>query len=393
MRSELIYPALIAALSLGSAGCKAPAAASASGPPPAPVRVAPATLKTMPVEVRGVGSVEPISTISVKSQVTGTLVAVHFTEGDAVRQGQLLFEIDPRPYEQAVQQAQANIARDQANLLQFEANVARDEAQRVYWEQQARRYTQLSDEGVFSREQADQMKMQADAQIAAVRADKAAIEAARSAIVADQAALARAKVDLSYCRIVSPIDGRTGNLILKQGNVIKATDVELVTINQVQPVYVSFTTTEKNLPEIRARSAQGKLIVHASLQTDPSIHGDGALTFIDNSVDRTTGTIRLKATFANANVAFWPGQFLDVVLTLREQPNSVVIPWAAIQNGQNGNYVFVMKQDNTVELRPVKTGPKVADLISIESGVSAGERVVTEGQVRLAPGIKVRVLS
>jgi multidrug efflux system membrane fusion protein len=246
---------------------------------------------------------------------------------------------------------------------------------------------------VFSREQAEQMRADADAKNEAVRADQAAIESATAAITADSASLGKAKVDLSYCLIRSPIDGRTGNLAIKQGNLVKANDVDLVTILQIQPVYVTFSVPEVQLAEIRSRMKGGRLNVRATPQNVGGAPADGALTFIDNSVDNATGTIKLKATFANAGAEFWPGQFLNVSLKLSERPNSVVIPAAAIQNGQIGNYVFIVKQDGTADLRPVTLGPKAGSEVTIEKGVQAGERVVTEGHVRLVPGTRVRILS
>ena len=382
-------------LALGAVlgGCTAKSNPAPVAAPSAPVRIASAVVRTVPVEVHVVGSVEAYSTIVVKSQVGGILTKVFFKEGDPVRKDDLLFEIDPRSYEQIIKQWEANLVRDQAMLMQAKANLARDLAQQKYAEQQALRYAQLHKEGVFSREQADQMRSDADAKMEAVRADQAAIDSANAAIVADSASLGKAKVDLSYCQIRSPVDGRTGNLAIKQGNLVKATDVELVTILQIQPVYVTFGAPEGQLSEIRARMKSGRLTVHASTQSQGGPSADGTLTFIDNSVDNTTGTIKLKATFSNASAEFWPGQFLNVSLRLSELPNSIVIPAAALQNGQSGNYVFVVKSDDTVEMREVKVGPKAGTDISIEKGIQAGERVVTEGHVRLVPGTRVRILT
>ncbi len=374
-------------------GCTAKSNPAPVAAPAAPVRIASVTVKTVPVEVQVVGSVEAYSTIVVKSQVGGILTKVFFKEGDPVRKNDLLFEIDPRSYEQIIKQWEANLVRDQAMLMQAKANLARDLAQQKYAEQQARRYDQLHKEGVFSREQADQMRADADAKMEAVRADQAAIDSANAAIVADSASLGKAKVDLSYCQIRSPIDGRTGNLAIKQGNLVKANDVDLVTILQIQPVYVTFAAPEGQLAEIRARMKAGRLGVHAGPQNQISPGADGTLTFIDNSVDNSTGTIKLKATFTNAGSDFWPGQFLKVSLRLSEMPNSIVIPAAALQNGQNGNYVFVVKSDDTVEMREVTVGPKAGPDISIAKGLQAGERVVTEGHVRLVPGTRVRILT
>jgi membrane fusion protein, multidrug efflux system len=377
------------------AGCSSPSgtavSAAATAAPTAPVRVAAAVSKTIPLEVRAVGNVEPYSTITVKAQVGGILTKVSFQEGDAVHKGDLLFEIDARPYEQIVNQLEQTLVRDQAMLRQAQATLAHDTAQHKYSDDQANRYAKLQKEGVFSRDQAEQTRSDADSRLELLKADQASIESARAAIGVDTALLGKAKVDLSYCQIRSPIDGRTGNLLLKQGNVVKATDVDLVTIHQVQPIYITFSVPEKYLPDIRDRKAAGKLQVRATLNA-ASRESIGILTFIDNSVDNTTGMIKLKATFPNLDVKLWPGQFLDVMLRLSERANAVVIPAAALQTGQMGNYVFVIRPDNTVDLRPISLGPKVGEELAIDKGLQAGERVVTDGQVRLAPGMKVKVL-
>jgi membrane fusion protein, multidrug efflux system len=380
------------ACALTLAGCAARSAPQTASSPP-PVRVAAAISRPVPVEVQVVGSVEPYSTIVVKAQVGGILKVVHFKEGDPVRKGDLLFEIEPRPFEQAVRIAEANLARDEAMLRQAEANLSRDVAEERYYHDTAKRYTQLASEGIFSKEQGDQAMTEASARGEAVLADRAAIESARASIEADKAALEKARVDLGYCQIRSPIDGRTGNISVKQGNLVKSIDVELVSINQVQPIYVTFAVPEKFLPEIRSRLTAGKLLVQARQRDSGTGAADGTLTFVDNTVDNATGTIKLKGTFSNEQVKLWPGQFLDVSLRLSELPSAVVIPLAALQNGQIGNYVFVVKGDDTVEIRPVTTGPKLNDQIAIQKGIAPGDRVVTEGQLRLAPGAKVRVLS
>ncbi len=299
-------------------GCSKPTNAKASaGPPPAPVRVAQAETRTLPVEVRTIGNVEAYKTISVKSQVTGNLIQVRFKEGDPVRKDQVLFEIDPRPYKSAIRQAEANLARDTALLKQAEANLARDTAQEKFSRDQSKRYVDLAKQGIFSREQSEQATSSADALTASVNADKAAIESAQSSIVADRSSLDTARVQLSYCYITSPVDGRSGNISVKEGNLVKASDIELVTIMQIQPVYVTFTAPEKRIEYIRQRMRSGRLAVRAVRQGSTAADV-GALTFIDNSVDPNTGTIKLKGTFPNAGSQLWPGQFVDVVLTLNQ---------------------------------------------------------------------------
>jgi membrane fusion protein, multidrug efflux system len=370
-----------------------PSASASTGAPPAPVRVAAAELKTLPVEIRTIGNVEAYNTISVKSQIGGTLMKVNFKEGDSVRQGQLLFEIDPRPYQEAIRQLEANLDRDTALAKQAEANLARDVAEEKFYREQAERYQSLARQGIFSRQQADQAVSAADSRTAALSADHAAIESARSAIQADRAGISNAKLQLGYCSIFSPVDGRSGNISVKEGNLVKATDVELVTLTQIQPIYVTFTVPEKNLPAIRERMRSGKLAVRAIPQGGSAAGDTGTLTFVNNMVDQATATIKLKGTFTNSASSLWPGQFVDVVLTLGQRPNLVTVPYQAVQVGQSGRYVFVLKGDQTVEMRNVVIGDTVGGLAEVQQGVQPGEQVVTEGHVRLASGTRVRVLS
>ena len=337
-----------------------------------PVMVAVATQKNVPVEVQVIGNVEAYSTISVKAQVTGQLTKVYFQEGDYVKKGDLLFTIDPRPLEAALNQANANLAQDEATLGQAQANLARDSAQARYAEAQATRYPQLFDQKIISRDQAEQLRANADAIAQGVEADRAAIESARASIGASQAAVENAQVQLSYTSIRSPIDGRTGNLTVKQGNVVMANSQELMTINQVEPIYVTFAVPESQLPAIKNYMAQSKLPVRARPQDDPSGEETGVLTFVDNTVDITTGTIKLKGTFGNQDHKLWPGQFVRVTLRLTTQQNAVVVPNEAVQSGQNGSYVYVVKQDRTVDSRPVTTGARVDQDMVVESGPGSG---------------------
>jgi multidrug efflux system membrane fusion protein len=333
-------------------------------PAAVPVTVATVVQKTVPIQVRAIGNVEAYSSVSIKAQISGELTAVHFREGEDVHKGQLLFTIDPRPFEAALQQAQANLARDKANA----------ENARV----QAARYAKLFEEGVAPREQYDQMRTSADALDAAVRAGQAAIE--------------KAKLDLQYCTIYSPIDGRTGSLMVHPGNLTKANDVPiLLVINQLNPIYADFSLAQQYLADVKKYMAGGKLKVEAILPGDPQHPELGTVSFVDNAVDSTTGTIRLKATFANQQQRLWPGQFVDVVFTLTERPKAIVVPAQALQTGQNGQYVFVVKADNTVESRPVVAGSTVRGETIVEKGLQLGETVVTDGQLRLAPGSRVEV--
>jgi multidrug efflux system membrane fusion protein len=335
------------------------------GPPRAvPVLADTVLEKTVPVEIHVIGNCEAYSTVSVKSMVAGEIRRVHFTEGQDVAKGDLLFTIDPRPFEAALKQAQANLERDKVQAENAKANF--------------QRYEVLMAKQAVPRQQYDQFRTTAEAAEATVRLDEAAVE--------------NAKVMLSYCFIRSPIDGRTGNLLITRGNVIKANDVPLITINQIKPIYVAFSVPEQNLAEIKKYRAAGKsLKVTAFLPNDASGPEQGVLTFIDNTVDKTTGTIMLKGTFPNKRRRLWPGQFVNVGLTLTTQPHAVVCPSQAVQTGQQGSYVFVIKPDLTVEPRPVVVNRTINTETIIDKGLKAGERVVTDGQLQLFPGAKVEI--
>jgi len=357
-----------------------------------PVLVAVAAVKNVPVEVQVIGNVEAYSTISVKAQLNGELTKVYFHEGDYVHKGDLLFTIDPRPLQAALNQAEANLAKDQASLGQYQANLARDEASARYAASQADRYTELFKGGIVSKDQAEQLRAGADAAAQLVAADKAAIESARATIGASQATVENARVQLSFTSIRSPIDGRTGNLTVKQGNVVMANSLELMTINEVEPIYVTFAVPESQLPAIKNYMAGHTLQVRARPQDDPSAQEEtGDLTFVDNAVDVTTGTIKLKGTFQNKDHKLWPGQYVRVTLRLTMQQNAIVVPNQAVQTGQNGSFVYVVKTDRSVESRPVVTGIRVEQDLVVDKGLEVGETVVTEGQLRLAPGSKVVV--
>ena len=356
-----------------------------------PVTVALASQKNVPVEVQVIGNVEAYSTISVKAQVTGQLTAVNFKEGDYVKKDAPLFTIDRRPLEAALNQAQANLAMVESSLGQAQANLARDTASAKYAESQATRYAELFKSGIISKDQAEQLRSNADAAAQTVAADKAAIESAKASIGASQATVENARVQLSYTNIPSPINGRTGNLTVKLGNVVMANSMELMTINEVEPIYVTFAVPEAQLPAIKKYMAEGKLPVRARPQDEAGGEETGVLTFVDNSVDMTTGTIKLKGTFPNTDHKLWPGEFVRVVLRLTTQQNAVVVPNEAVQTGQNGSFVYVVKPDRTVESRPVTTGARVDQDMVLDTGLQPGETVVTEGQLRLAPGSRVVV--
>jgi membrane fusion protein, multidrug efflux system len=365
-------------------------AAGEPGPPAIGVKLATATLRSMPIEIKTIGKVEAFASITVKSVLTGTLMKAHFTEGDTVKQGALLFEIDPRPYQEAVRQWEANLARDKALVAQAEATLTSAQSQEAFYGLQATRYEKLAAEGVGSREHAEQAAVEARARRTNVRAVLANIDSLKATIRASEASLDNAKLNLSYCTIRAALTGRTGDMRSKPGNLIKANDTDLVTIHQVQPTYVSFTVPEIRLATLRQRLKAGALTVSAAIPGDTGADAKGTIAFLDNSVDSATGTIRLKATFPNADTRLWPGQFVQVRVHLEEQQNAVVIPAAALQNSQSGSYVYVVTANQTVELRPVTTGVRADRDIAIDKGLAAGEKVVTEGQMRLAPGSKIK---
>lgn len=364
---------------------------SFDGGGPVPVVVAKVTQKDVPIEVAVVGNVEAFSTITVIPQVGGQLMEVAFKEGDLVKKGQKLFQIDPRPLQATLAQNKANLERDKALLGQSEANLARDIASEKYARQEAERYGKLFDQGIVSKEQGDQYRTNADTLAQSVLADRAAIDSARAQISSDQAMIENAQVQLSYTTMYSPIDGKTGNLSVKQGNVVAANSTNLITITQVEPIYVTFAVPEANLADIKRYMAEGKLQVVATTQDDQTVREAGVLTFVDNNVDMTTGTIKLKGTFPNSDHKMWPGQYVNVVLRLTTRPNALVVPNQAVQNGQDGNFVYVVNDQRRVAARPVTTGPRVGQDLVINSGLEEGDTVVTEGQLRLAPGAQVAI--
>ena len=332
------------------------------GPPPVPVTAVAVALKTVPVRLYAIGNVEPYTTVAVKARVDGQIVSAHFKEGDEVRQGSVLFEIDPRPFAAALKQAQANLLKDKALL---------DRAV-----EQDKRYKDLLTKNFISADAYEQVRTNADTAKATVAGDDAAIESAR--------------LSLEYCTIRSPVTGYAGRIQIQQGNLVKANDINpLVTINQIVPVYTSFSVPEQSIADIRKYQATGDLKVQATFPAGGHAPIAGKLSFLDNSADTTTGTIKLKAEFPNSDKALWPGQFVNVVLTLYDQKDAVVAPSAAVQNGPNGQYVFVVKPDLTADLRNIKIARAEGDDTVVATGLQPGEQVVTVGQVRLAPGTKV----
>ena len=335
---------------------------SPSGPVAIPVAVAAAVQQSIPVRLQAIGNVEAFSTVALKARVDGQIVAVNFTEGQEVKKGDVLFRIDPRPYQAALRQAEANALRDAA---------ARDQAR-----SQERRYQELLDKNFVSKE--------AYAQIATNT------QVAEANAKASQAALENAQLSLAYCTIASPIDGYTGKVLLQVGNLVKANDVvSLVVINQVKPVYVSFAVPEQQLPTVRKYLALGALAVQAVGGGD-AVLAQGELIFVDNAVDPSTGTIRMRAQFDNRDASLWPGQFVNVSVKLYDQTDAILIPARAVQTGPAGPYVYVVKDDMTAELRKITVERGEGERAVIK-GLAGGERVVTRGALRLAPGARVEI--
>jgi multidrug efflux system membrane fusion protein len=334
-------------------------------PEAAPVTVNTALKKDVPVVLKAIGTVEPHNTVAVRARVAGEITRIAFKEGQDVSQGDVLFTIDPRPYQATLEGALADLDRDNAKLKSAKEDV--------------RRYAELVKKDYVTSQAYDQTIANADALKATVAADRAAVQSAR--------------VNLDYCTVRAPIAGRTGNLLIKLGNVIKAEDQPVVTINQIMPINVSFSVPEEYLADIRRYAADGTLDVEAAFPDEKEPNFKGELSFINNTVDGSTGTILLKATFPNPEKVLWPGQFVNVVLRLATSRSAVVVPSQAVQRGQQGDYVFVVKPDMSVESRTVKLGQRIDRETVIRKGIEAGERVVTDGQLRLFPGAKVALMN
>jgi multidrug efflux system membrane fusion protein len=358
-RSSAVTPlaALAAAVFVACGGSQ-----QARVQPPVPVTVAKVEQRTMPVLLRAIGHIEPISTVGVKARIGGELQKVWFTEGQVVRAGATLFTIDARPYEAALRQAEAQLAKDTALLKKAESDV--------------QRYSQLVGQDFVTKQDYDQVVANA--------------EALRATVTSDRATIDNAKLQLSYCTITSPIEGRTGNLNVKTGNLIKADDQPLVTINQIRPIFASFSVPAQFLPAVLKKTAD-PLKVTATMPNNGAPPSQGMLSFVDNTVDTNTSTVLLKGTFANQEETLWPGQFVDVTVILGEEPDRVVAPSVAIQTGQQGQFVYVAKKDSTVEMRPVKVERMDETDAVVAQGLSPGETVVTDGQLRLVSGAKIIV--
>jgi membrane fusion protein, multidrug efflux system len=359
-----------------------------------PVEMGVVTQMDVPIQIKSIGNVEPLSTISVRSQVEGTLLRVAFVPGQEVKKGDLLFTIDPRPLQAQLNQAEANLLKAMAAVKQGQDIVAKDEATANNDRVIAKRDASLLEAGVIPREQYDNdvAKLQSDE--ATVRADQSAVANLQAAQKAEQANVENARVQLSYTTIRAPIAGKTGNLAVTAGNLVQPNaTTPMVTITQSAPIYVTFSVPEQDLIRIRQSSGKEGLVAEVVIPGDESNHVLGKLSLVDNTVDVTTGTVRLKATFQNDDRRLYPGQFVNVVLTLGTQNQATVVPSQAVQIGQDKSFVYVVKSDMTVDVRTVKTGTNIGNMTLIEDGLKPGEQVVTDGQLRLVPGAKVQTKS
>lgn len=362
--------AVVAAIGLGSylvadgRNAKDGGKGAAKGPPAVPVSVAVVARQTVPVRLRAIGNVEAYSTVAVKARVDGQIIEVNIRDGAPVKKGDVLFRIDPRPYEAALRQAEANALRDAA---------AREQAR-----SQERRYEDLLEKNFISKEA-----------FAQIRTNAATAEATAKA---SQAALENARLNLEYCTIRSPLDGFVGKVLLQAGNLVKANDVNpLVVINQVRPIYVNFAVPEQNLAEVRQRMAQAPLQVEVVPAAGQQARPVGRLIFVDNAVDPSTGTIRMRAQFDNQDAALWPGQFVNISLRLYEQRDALVVPAQAVQTGPEGQYVYVVDKDMTADIRRITVERTEGETAIVASGLAENERIVTRGQLRLGPKVKVQI--
>jgi membrane fusion protein, multidrug efflux system len=388
-------------------GCMNKAAPGGFERPPAPVTVTDAEMQDVPVYLDAIGKTVARETVAIQPQVSGRIVKIHFADGANVKKGDMLFTIDPSPFEAAVSQAQANVTRDIALKKQAEANMNRDLAVAKWNALQVKRYGNLVAAGVVPREQYEQLAATADSSNATVEADRAAVHSAEESIKANNAAVARAKVDLSYCYIRAPIDGRAGQRLVDVGNVVNPGGASgnntsststsngppgnaLLVIERLDPIYADFTISQNDLSKVQEQMHEGTLKTEVRLPeaTDPVA---GQLTFLDNSVQNQTGQVSLRATVPNSDRRFWPGRFVNIRLVLDTLRGAVLVPATAPQMSAKGSYVYVVKPDMSVDQRQVTLGQRHGDQIVIEQGVQSGERIVTNGQVGVTPGGKVRI--
>lgn len=400
---------LIGVLAIFFSGCRSKAQ-QAFDRPPAPVSVSVALSQDVPTYLDAIGKTVAREVVSIQPQVSGRIIKIDFTDGANVRKGDLLFTIDPRPFEATIKQAQANLSKDQALKKQAEANLARDIAQAKWAEVQVRRYAELVKAGVAPREQYEELRATADSANATVDADRATVNSTGETLKVDTAAIDSAKLQLSYCYIRSPIDGRAGQRLADVGNVVNpggssgnsnnpgssgsnapAAGNALLVIEKLDPIYADFTISQDKLTEVQVQMREGKLRTEVRLPDSAEDSVVGQLTFLDNAVQNGTGTVNLRATIPNDGHRFWPGRFVNIRLVLSTIHQAVLVPASAPQMSGKGSFVYVVKQDSTAEQRSVTLGQRQGDLVVVEKGVEPGEQVVTNGQLGVTPGGKVRV--
>ncbi len=393
--STLILSACILSL-LSSCGVRG-TAGGATPPESVAVRIISAASSDVPLDLTAIGTVEALSTVEVKSRITGLVLRANFNEGQDVKQGDVLFDLDPEPITRQISELDANLARDIATEKQVRANIVRDQAQLRNAQAQADRSMKLAKDGIVSREQTEQVVSVSDAARASLEADEAAAESAAAAVRADRARLASTNLQLSYTKIVAPMSGKAGTIPVKAGNLVKENETTLVTLLQMSPVFVTFAVPENRLAEVR-RSNSGQPLRVAAALSGGGGSAIGTLQFIDNTADPTTGMIKLKGRFENTGRELWPGQFINVSMQLEMERNRTLVPARTVQTGLKGKYVWVMnRQDSTVTMRFVQVLRNYTPLgggeqAVIAAGLKPGETVISEGQSRLAPGAKVRVL-
>jgi multidrug efflux system membrane fusion protein len=389
---------LMVALAAAAAGCVNKAQPNFERPP-APVTVAPAVAQDVANYLDALGKIVAREVVAIQPQVSGRITKIHFTDGANVKKGQLLFTIDPRPFEANLQQAQANLARDAALKKQAEANLAREVAREKWGRAQVDRYRTLVEQGVVAKEQYEQLRAEYDSLVANSEAARAVVRSADETIKVDNAAIETAKVQLSYCFIHSPIDGRAGQRLVDIGNVVNpggsgnsdSNDNALLVIERLDPIYADFTISQNSLSSVQQEMRQGTLTAEVRLPDAVNDPVTGQLTFVDNAVQDETGQVTLRATLPNPDHRFWPGRFVNIRLVLSTMPGAVLVPASAPQMSANGSYVYVVKPDSTAEQRQVSLGQRQGDLIVVEKGVAAGEQIVTNGQLGVTPGGKVNI--
>jgi membrane fusion protein, multidrug efflux system len=387
---------LIAALAAASSGCVNKAQQNFERPP-APVTVTAAVSQDVANYLDSLGKIVARETVSIQPQVSGRITQIHFTDGANVTKGQRLFTIDPRPFEANLKQAQANLARDGALKKQAEANLVREIAREKWGYAQVERYRTLVEQGVVAKEEYERLRADYDTLRANTEAARAAVRSADETLRVDNAAIETAKVELSYCFIHSPIDGRAGQRLVDIGNVVNPggpgnnENNSLLVIERLNPIYADFTISQNHLSAVQQEMRQGSLRTEVRLPDMSNEPVTGQLTFVDNAVQNETGQVTLRATLPNPDHRFWPGRFVNVRLVLSTTTGAVLVPVSAPQMSANGSYVYVVKPDSTAEQRTVELGQRQGELIVVQKGVAAGEQIVTNGQLGVTPGGKVLV--